>query len=147
MLIKGKKISICGEDKLYFPEGCWTGCPVNPNMAFTFALYDPENIHHGQYAPGEVARFIMVIKNTGEEDIKNIVTWIGSYHVQEAWWKEWDLPLLKIGEERQYFYDLTIAPDGMINYTVYAGSVGCGVDSNEPAGVEYKSLMINLRIQ
>ena len=147
MPTKRNDISICGDDKLYFPEGCPEGCPVKPNMTFAFALYDPEHIHHGQYEPGEVARFIMVIKNTGEEDIKNIVTWIGFYHVEEARWEEWDLPLLRIGEERQYFYDLTIAPNGMINYTVYAGSVGFGVDSNEPAGVEYKSRTINVRMR
>ena len=142
MQVKGKKISICGEDKLYFPEGCWTGCPTEPNISFVFSLYDPEHIHRGQYAPGEVARFIIIVKNTGDEDIKNVSTWIGRPSHQ---WQTWDAALLKVGEERQYFYDLTIAPDGMLNYMVIADTVGYGAESNTPVYGE-KIFRINLRV-
>lgn len=143
MLIKGKKITMCGEDKLYFPEGCWTGCPTEPNISLVFSLYDPEDIHRGQYAPGEVARFILIVKNIGDEDIKNVSTWIGGGHDK---WQTWDAALLKVGEERQYFYELTIAPDGMINYRVGAETAGYGAESNTPVYAD-KRFMINVRIR
>lgn len=65
MLIKNKKISICGEDKLYFSEGCWQSCDNIPVLTLTVSITSsPEN--HWGYQTDEVVTYEAVLTNDGD---------------------------------------------------------------------------------
>lgn len=64
MLIKNRKISMCGEDKLYFSEGCWQSCDNIPVLTLTVSITSsPEN--HWGYQTDEVVTYDAVLTNDG----------------------------------------------------------------------------------
>lgn len=71
MLINNKKISICGDDKLYFSKGCQLTCDDLPELSLTLTVTSRPAMGNG-YQAGETVTYEATLTNSSENAANRI---------------------------------------------------------------------------
>ena len=115
MLIKGKKISICGEDKLYFPEGCWISCDNLPVLTLTIKVTSSPATGNG-YRAGETVIYKATLTNISEIMANKI-------QVSDSFGTKFTSGILRKDESQTFLFSHVVTTEdvnnGVLNISVY----------------------------